>query len=332
MRPMNLLGLRILLACALWAVGCSPESGSSSTRGTGPSGLRAAATSSVALAPGVIARVGSFDILAERIALIAEAQHVLPKAAVDLEIRDALFASGALDKRLSDTPSVAAALRGRLAREALSRIAQQAAVQDPTDNEVREATARHFVELDRPETSRVIHAVVRVAPDADGATKARAKEVADRIKRAVGHADNPSDFRARAEAVEHAGLDVTIEELKPVAADGRVVDPDQARTQGNEPGHYVPPFAAAAARLARPGDLSDLVETEFGWHVLMLLERVGAHTVALEERRRLLRDEIVAGRARRSAEELRNELRNKHKPVIERSAETLLVGVIVPTQ
>lgn len=330
MRSKIRLGTSMLLACVLGTGACSTESGSPAARRQAQSDLKSA-TSSATLPPGVVAHVGSFDIFSEQIAQIVQEQHVSSKAACDMEIRDALFASGALTRRLSDTPAVAAALRGRLARALLSKIAQETAMRDPTDDEVRAATARHFVELDRPEAFRVIHAVVRVASNADAATKARARDLADRIKQAVSHVKDPAEFRSRAEAIKADGLTITVEELKPVAADGRVIDLEDPRP-ADETGGYAVPFAAAAARLARPGDQSDPVETEFGWHVLMLVERQAAHTVPFEERRRMLRDEIFAGRTKKSVDELRSDLRTRHKPVIERSAPALLVDLSMPTQ
>jgi peptidyl-prolyl cis-trans isomerase C len=330
-RSKTRLGTTTLLACVLGTVACSPESGLPAMRRQNQSDLKGSTTSSATLPPGVVARVGSFDVLPEHIAQIVLAQHVSAKEACNMEIRDALFASGALVRRVSDTPAVAAALRGRLARALLSKIAQEAATRDPTDDEVRAATARHFVELDRPEAFRVIHAVVRVASNADAGTNARAREMAERIKRAVSHVKDPAEFRSRVEAIKEDGLQLTVEELKPVAADGRVIDLEDPRPAA-QTGRYAAPFAAAAARLAQPGDQSDPVETEFGWHVLMLVERQAAHTVPFEERRRMLRDEILSGRTRQIVEELRGELRNRHKPVIERSANALLVDLSMPTQ
>jgi hypothetical protein len=218
------LGVAVLLAFSLGVSACSSESGSPSARGQARADLQAATTSTATLPPGVIARVGPFDILAERIALIVQAQRVSSKEARDLETRDALFASGALARMLPETPDVAAAVRGRLARAVLSKIAQDTAVQDPTDDEVAAATKRHFVELDRPEAFRVIHALAHIGSDADAAKKALARNLAERIKRAVASVKNPAEFRSRADAVDRVGLDVIIEELKPVAADGRVVD------------------------------------------------------------------------------------------------------------
>ena len=321
-----------ILLSALGAAACAPAPDSGSPKDPAPPRPGSVATPTFStLPPGVAARVGSLDVFAHQVTLVAEAQGITIRAACDQEIRDALFACGALDRKLSDLPSVRAALRGRLARAMLTRVLDEAAARDPTDAEVREATARHFVELDRPEAFRVIHAVVRLPSSADSALKARARDVAERIKRAVGPARDPSEFRARAEAVERSGLDVTVEELKPVAADGRVVDVGHPRGRSDEPESYVPAFAAAAARLAEVGDQRGPIETEFGWHVLMLIERIPAQAVALEDRRRILHDEIVGVRAKTRRDELLAASRSKRPAIIERSAETLLGALDRPT-
>src|SRR5262249_24000940 len=157
-------------------------------------------------------------------------------------------------------------------------------------DEVAAATARHFVTLDRPETFRVIHAVVKLPEKADTATAARARALADRLWEQVAHAKDEQDFRTRAESLpDRGGLDVTVEPLKPGTADGRGADPTQPTPEIET---YVLPFARAASRLSERGQISNVVTTEFGFHVLMLLERLPPHVVPLEERRRMLRKEI----------------------------------------
>jgi peptidyl-prolyl cis-trans isomerase C len=54
-------------------------------------------------------------------------------------------------------------------------------------------------------------------------------------------------------------------------------------------GRMVPEFEAAAFELVKPGALSDVVETQFGYHVLQLQERIPAGTKQFAE----VRDELV---------------------------------------
>jgi PPIC-type PPIASE domain len=295
---------------------------------TSPEGAPSAPPPSTStLPPGIVAYVGSLAIASETLAAVAGARQITPRDALEREIRDAVFANGALHEGLDQHPSAHAALRGTLARATLEALKQEAAQTEPTDAEIAAATQRHFVDLDRPEAFRVIHAVVRVSEDADAAIKARAKSLAERIADRVTKANDEAEFRTAVESVENGGLEVLVETLRPVAADGRVVDvdhPAEAQT-------FAVPFARAASHLGHPGQKSGVVATEFGFHTMMLLERTPPLSVPLDERRRLLRDEIFTDRARRLKKELLSRIKSTLATNIERSADALLLTVDVAT-
>jgi peptidyl-prolyl cis-trans isomerase C len=299
----------VLLACST-----SPEAAPS-----------APPPSTSTLPPGVVADVGSMAIRVETVAAVASARQVAPRDALEREIRDAVFASGALREGLDQDPGARAALRGALARATLEALKKEAAQTEPTDAEVADATQRHYVDLDRPEAFRVIHAVVRVSEDADAALKSRAKSVAERIAERVARSNDEAEFRTAAESVDRDGLEVVVQTLPPVAADGRVVDVDH-------PGSGQPfalPFAQAASRLAHPGQKSGVVATEFGFHTMMLLERTPSRSVPLDERRRILRDEILTERARKLKDDLLSRTKSTLATNVERSADALLSTVNV---
>jgi peptidyl-prolyl cis-trans isomerase C len=293
---------------ALTLLSCSPNS---------PGGY-AGASSPRALPAGVVGVVGGAAITEERVVEVAQAQGIPVSEAAGREVRDALLASGALARGYEDAPLVRAAVRGRLSRAALLELYAAIGRDEPTDAEVKEATARHFVDLDRPEAFRVIHAVVKVAQDAAAPLRARARALAEHVAERVSRASTADDFRREVDAVGDRGdLEILVEPLEPMAADGRIVDPEHGSFP---PGQYVEPFARAASRLSEPGQKSGIVATQFGFHVLMLLEKTPPFQVPLEERRRRLRAEILGDRAKRGRDELVAELRSASPPLVERSA------------
>jgi peptidyl-prolyl cis-trans isomerase C len=276
------------------------------------------------LPSGNVAMVGVLPIPEDRVLAVARAQAIGTREALDREIRDTIFASGAIARGYEQSPLVRAAVRARLSRALLAHLNGEASRVEPNADELAEATARHFIDLDRPEAFRVIHAVVRVASHADAPLRSSAHALAERLTNAVAPANDEAEFRRDIESVgSRGGLEVVVEVLKPVAPDGRVVDLEHP---GQPVEHYAVPFARAASRLSVPGQKSGVVATDFGFHVLMLLDKTPPHTVPLEERRRTLWAEIVSERAKRRRAELVEQLRAASPPVVERNAATLLAS------
>lgn len=279
------------------------------------------------LAPGIVASVGALAIPAEAVSSVAAAQGVLPQAALDRLIQDAVFASGAMRAGFDRDSSVEASQRGLLARARLEELKEQANQSEPDDAEVAEATARHFMELDRPEAFRVVHALVKLPEKADPPLKVRAKALAERLAERVARAKDEAQFQSLAEGLDdRGGLEVVVEKLAPVAADGRIVDVEHPSADA---GSLVPAFARAASRLTLREQKSGIVATEFGFHVLMLLERTPPYLVPLDERRRILKAEILNDRARRLRKEVITRMRTVLAPSVERSADALLMTVDV---
>lgn len=274
-----------------------------------------------ALEGDVVAQVGPLDIGAETVVRILSAQALAVEEARDRAVRDALFGLAAESRGLRDSADVRAAIRARLARAVLSKTASEVSHAPPTDDEVEAKTADHFLELDRPEGFRVIHAVVLVSPASDDETKRRARRLAEQVAKAVAGAADAGDFESRAKAFSGKGIELRIESLDPVSADGRLLSASG--------GALVRPFAAAAAQLVAVGDQSPVVETEFGYHVMQLLERTPAKRVSLEQRRALLRDEIIATRAKDASAALLERLRQERETEVERSAGALMQSLQV---
>ncbi|WP_461080744.1 peptidylprolyl isomerase [Spirosoma flavus] len=130
---------------------------------------------------------------------------------------------------------------------------------------VRTRFGYHLVKVNgrRPSRGRVrvAHILVRISPSADEAGQKAAQE---RIDAAY----------ARLQAGE--SFDVVCRDVS---------DDATSKTNGGalpifEPGRWVPAFEDAAFALAKPGDYSKPVKTNYGWHIIKLIERKGLEPYA----------------------------------------------------
>lgn len=277
------------------------------------------------LGPEVAARVASWTIAADTVAGIAREQGLTYPAALAAAIEDALLAAwgaqrlGASSVRAAERASGARALTEELARSA-------SAAGPPTDAELEEVTRARWWELDRPEMVRTTHAVVITRRASDDAL---AEKVAERILESVQGASTPAEFRRLASATASDGFEVRVEDLAPVTADGRAVDPAVPHAPGTPEEHYAEAYVRAAFAIPAVGRTSGVVRTEFGHHVILAVERLPELRIPIEERRRLLEPEIRTRRARRMLDELRAAARRGTAIEVDRSAMELTEKVRV---
>jgi peptidyl-prolyl cis-trans isomerase C len=276
------------------------------------------------LPPGVVARVGGRSITVAEVSRIALAQGLDRAAARDVAVQDTLFALGAEANGRADSLDARLAWRGELARRLLRRILAEARATPPTEAELRDAAARRWLEIDRPEGFRTVHAVVRFDPSDADEKKARARSLAEAIHAAalpiaeraaalplrgggappsgprIAPQDDPDPlsaaFRQAVAALPAGGLEVTAEPLPAVTAAGRLL------IAGDQ--HLDEDFTRAATALPARGALSPVVESRFGAHVILLLERTPAVVLDHDARLVKLRDDIVNERARAAEKQL----------------------------
>lgn len=310
-------------------------------------GLLVACTSNEATEPvavvhatleeGVLARVAGEQVAASTVERIAVAQSIDARIARDHAVTDALFAVEARARSLD--AALGFQLRTALARATLDELVASARAEGPpTDAELAVWTERLYYTLDRPESHRTVHALVRIPAEADASKWVAAESVAEAISKRVAPAvelARSSSPRASGDGVDLAeqrfielaretppeGFELVVQPLPPVAADGLTVQPE-----GRQP--FDGAFIREATSLHTRGALSKPFRSTFGWHVVLMLEKLPAVRVPVDERRRLLAPDILDERIRARHAELLSRLRSEVSVEVERSADKLLEQAI----
>jgi peptidyl-prolyl cis-trans isomerase C len=170
--------------------------------------------------------------------------------------------------------------------------AQVANTTEATDAEVKDFYDKNPDRFKRPETVRASHILLMVDPNADEATKQQTKTKIDAIlKRAKGG----EDFAALA---------------KENSQDG-------SAAQGGDLGYFpkekmVPAFSDVAFAL-KTGDVSDVVTTQFGVHIIKVTDRKPAGTVPLEEVSARVKDYLTEQKKQQQAQAFIEQVRQKAK-------------------
>ena len=306
MRRLGYLGFLLLLAAS-----CAPGKETAQERGA-------------SLSEGVLARVGDRPIAVATVQRIAQAQGVPVREARAKAVRDALLEQGAVARGFDKDPRVTTASDGVLAAALVDSIKRETSASPVTDEELARFTEVHWLDLDRPVARRSAHALVQVADNAEPAKKKSALDLAKQIASAVEGISEPEAFMNKARAVPTNGMQVRVEALPPVVADGRVADLQDRPPPGAAGNTFVMDFVNALFQVSKPGAQIGPVHSRFGYHVILFVEVQPAQTVPAQQRRTMLREEVIAARAKAKYDALLVSLRSSARPDVARNAENVL--------
>lgn len=302
--------MKRLWAVAAWLVACQQA---------GP-----VAPAESNLPEGIAARVGSEQIRVETVSRIASAAGVEPRVARDRAVYDALFAEAG--RARLDPALVRAGTRGVEARALLESLAAEARAQGPTsDAELDVLLRERWLEFDRPEAVVVVHAVA-LTP-ADGKTEA-AEKLGKELKERLAGITNPEEFLRVAQAIPKGEIRIRAERVPAICADTRGFHLGIAGAQSA--GNFDAEFTRAAHALKTPGEQSPLIHTGFGYHVILLEERLPERRVPREQARQQLFEDAVARRADQKRRGLVERLEASGRIEVTRNFDALTAGLGPP--
>lgn len=203
----------------------------------------------------------------------------------ELEFRKALAARGMSIERLRAD--------ARIDMSITKMMDAEVATQPPlADAQVREFYDKNPDKFKQDESVRASHILFRVDEKATDAEKKKVRAQADSVlKQAKGGAD-------------------FAELAKKHSADG-------SAAQGGDlnffsKGQMVPAFEQAAFSL-KPGQISDVVTTQFGYHIIKVTDRKAASTVAFDEVKDRIREFLTQQEKQQRAEAFIDSLKKKAK-------------------
>lgn len=238
------------------------------------------------------ARVDGVPVTLDDVRAVME-EHAEPLTraeALDIAVRTELLASEARKRGFGYFDRLRSARRAAMARVLLERTIDEGLGPKDVPLEVIErAYERQKERFVHGAQRKVAHILVRDKKDPDGA-----RGLAAKIYRAAKDVSSPEEFEGVFEgfSVENPKK-VKLEKLPPFDKDTKKL---------------VSEFVVGAFAIPKAGKVGEPVRTEFGYHVIYVVEELPAESVSFEEARPQLEEELLPELKKRRARELEQRL------------------------
>ncbi|SNB44924.1 peptidylprolyl isomerase [Geobacter sp. DSM 9736] len=201
------------------------------------------------------------------------------------EFEKALNANSLTEKELKELTRKDIIINNLVEKEVASRITVP-------DSEAEKFYKENIDKFKRPESIKASHILVGVDSKASAEDKKKAREKADGLLKKIKEG---GDFA--------------------VLAKENSTCPSSA--QGGDLGYFgkgqmVPPFEKAAFSL-KPGEVSDVVETQFGYHIIKLTEKKEAETAKFSDEKDKIKEYLKNQKMQQAVAEYITELKGKAK-------------------
>lgn len=276
--------------------------------------LSTAGRSVLLASPGIpVAHIGGEAVTADEVRAVARDEGLIdPRAALDRAITLRLLAREAVRRGLDHDPIVSDIARRAAVQSLLMHTVEQQVRPDTLPRDALETWLRvRGFDLAHGELRRTFHVLVEVPSTATPAQRAALQARAETAHAAVSALASPrtvETFRAAAIGAL-TGLTPRLEDLPGIDAQGRYANGEMAAA-----------YARATAGLERPGDVSEVVETPFGYHVILLVERLPALTRPDAEVRAIVGTELLWRLRHTALDEMLARLRSAHHATVRSQA------------
>lgn len=241
----------------------------------------------------VLARVGGHDITESEVlefirpfgqqAVMLYGSEQGKKMIIDDVISMRLYALDALDAKLDQDPefqkNLESVRRTMLAQMAMRETVKDLAITDEESKKFYDGNAKSFTQPERVRASHIL-----VSGDGDLA-------------------------KVQAELKSGKSFDVVAKEFS--------IDPGSAANGGDlgefPKGVMVPEFEKAAFELKNPGDVSEPVKTQFGWHIIKLGEHIPESVMPFEQVKAHIVEELKNQKTQELLQNRAKELEEKYK-------------------